>query len=40
MGQLVTATLALKSKSERGYDLIENKPVEGVRGEKSPFELV
>jgi triphosphatase len=33
MAQLVPATLALKSKSERGYDLIENKPAQAVRAE-------
>ena len=34
MGQLVPATLSLKSKSERGYELIENKPAEAVGAEK------
>ena len=34
MGQLVPATLALKSKSQRGYDLIENKPAAAVGAEK------
>jgi triphosphatase len=33
MVQLVPATLALKSKSERGYDLLENKPAEAVPAE-------
>ena len=33
MGQLVPATLALKSKSERGYDLVGNKPAQAVRAE-------
>ena len=34
MGKLATATLSLKSKSERGYDLIENKPAKAVGAEK------
>jgi CHAD domain-containing protein len=34
MGKLAPATLSLKSKSERGYDLIENKPAKAVGAEK------
>jgi triphosphatase len=34
MGKLAAATLSLKSKSERGYDLIENKPAKAVGAEK------
>ena len=34
MGKLTPATLSLKSKSERGYDLIENKPAKAVGAEK------
>ena len=34
MGKLAPATLSLKSKSERGYDLIENKPAKAIGGEK------
>ena len=34
MGKLAPATLSLKSKSERGYDLIENAPAQAVRAEK------
>jgi triphosphatase len=34
MGKLAPATLSLKSKSERGYDLIENAPAAAVRAEK------
>jgi inorganic triphosphatase YgiF len=33
MVQIVPATLALKSKSERGYDLIEKKPAQAVPAE-------
>ena len=33
MGRLVPATLALKSKSERGYDLIEKRSNQAVRAE-------
>jgi inorganic triphosphatase YgiF len=34
MGQLVPATLALKSKSERGHDLIEDRPAQAICAEK------
>jgi triphosphatase len=34
MGKLAPATLSLKSKSERGYDLIENEPAKAVGAEK------
>ena len=34
MAQLVPITLSLKSKSERGYDLIDNKAAQAVRAEK------
>jgi inorganic triphosphatase YgiF len=34
MGKLAPATLSLKSKSERRYDLIENKPAKAVGAEK------
>lgn len=34
MGKLVPAKLALKSKSERGYDLIDGKPTQAVRAEE------
>ena len=34
MGKLAPATLSLKSKSERGYDLIENRPTKAVGAEK------
>jgi inorganic triphosphatase YgiF len=34
MGKLAPATLSLKSKSERGYGLIENKPAKAVGAEK------
>jgi triphosphatase len=34
MGKLAPATLSLKSKSERGYDLIEDAPVQPGRAEK------
>ncbi len=34
IGKLVPATLALKSKSERGYDLTANKPAEAARDTK------
>ena len=34
MGKLAPATLSLKSKSERGYDLIENHPAKAVGAEK------
>ena len=34
MAQLVPITLALKSKSERGYDLIDSKAAQAVRAEK------
>ena len=34
MGELVPAKLALKSKSERGYDLIEGRPAQAVHAEK------
>jgi inorganic triphosphatase YgiF len=34
MGRLAPATLSLKSKSERGYDLIENLPARAIRAEK------
>jgi inorganic triphosphatase YgiF len=34
MGKLAPATLSLKSKSERGYDLIEDAPAQAARAEK------
>jgi triphosphatase len=34
MGKLAPATLSLKSKSERGYDLIENEPAKAIGAEK------
>ena len=34
MGKLVPTELALKSKSERGYDLIDGKPTQAVRAEE------
>jgi inorganic triphosphatase YgiF len=34
MGNLAPATLSFKTKSERGYDLIENRPAQAVRAEK------
>ena len=34
IGQLVPATLALTSKAERGYELIEERPDQAVRAEK------
>ncbi len=34
MAQLVPITLSLKSKSERGYDLIDNKAAQAVRAQK------
>jgi triphosphatase len=34
MGKLAPATLSLKSKSERGYDLIEDAPAQAARTEK------
>jgi inorganic triphosphatase YgiF len=34
IGQLVPAQLAFKSKSERGYDLIEDRPAQAIRAEK------
>jgi len=34
MGKLAPATLSLKSKSERGYDLIKDAPTRAVRTEK------
>src|SRR3984957_13643096 len=34
MGKLAPATLSLKSKSERGYDLIEDAPVQAAHAEK------
>jgi inorganic triphosphatase YgiF len=38
MGKLTPVTLSLKSKSERGYDLIENKPAKAVGAEKIRFQ--
>src|SRR3974377_2183380 len=35
LAKLVPAKLALKSKAERGYDLIEHKPAQAVRAEKT-----
>jgi inorganic triphosphatase YgiF len=34
MDKLAAATLSLKSKSERGYDLIEDAPAQAARAEK------
>jgi inorganic triphosphatase YgiF len=34
LAKLVPVTLELKSKAERGYDLIEHKPTQAVRAEK------
>ena len=34
LAKLVPAKLELKSKAERGYDLIEHKPIQAVRAEK------
>ena len=34
MGKLAPATLSFKTKSDRGYDLIKNKPAQAVRAEK------
>jgi triphosphatase len=34
MAELAPATLSFKTKSDRGYDLIENKPAQAVRAEK------
>jgi triphosphatase len=34
MGKLAPATLSLKSKSERGYDLIEDAPAQAARAER------
>jgi triphosphatase len=34
MGKLAPATLSFKTKSERGYDLVENTPAQAVRAEK------
>src|SRR6202167_2642469 len=34
LGKLAPATLSLKSKSERGYDLIEDAPAQAARAEK------